>query len=29
MLTHPTASRAKAPRRRLPTAMLNKDAVSW
>ncbi|XP_034245177.1 SH3 domain-containing kinase-binding protein 1 isoform X2 [Thrips palmi] len=26
MLTHPTASRAKAPRRRLPTAMLNKDA---
>lgn len=27
MLTHPTASRAKAPRRRLPTTMLNKDAV--
>lgn len=26
MLTHPTASRAKAPRRRLPTSMLNKDA---
>ncbi|KAE8745574.1 hypothetical protein FOCC_FOCC007685 [Frankliniella occidentalis] len=25
MLTHPTASRAKAPRRRLPTGMLNKE----
>jgi len=28
MLTHPTANRVKAPRRRLPTALHNKDAVS-
>ena len=28
MLTHPTASRVKAPRRRLPTALHNKEAVS-
>ena len=28
MLTHPTANRVKAPRRRLPTVLHNKDAVS-
>jgi hypothetical protein len=29
MLTHPTANRVKAPRRRLPTVLHNKDAVSF
>lgn len=28
MLTHPTATRVKAPRRRLPSAVYNKEAVS-
>jgi hypothetical protein len=28
MLTHPTATRVKAPHRRLPSAMHNKEAVS-
>ena len=28
MLTHPTANRVKAPRRRLPSILHNKDAVS-
>jgi hypothetical protein len=28
MLTHPTATRVKAPHRRLPSAVYNKEAVS-